>query len=85
MSTTQILSSYRYVDKQFLNTLTPTFNTSTLIDFVFKVMPNCSKHAQGGKLIATTNHNIYTFQIYEGFVSVEYIVNGETEIKLYEI
>lgn len=86
MSTTQILSSYKRVDKSYLDTLEKTFETAKLIDFVFMLMPNSSKQAQGGMLVATSSSNTYIFKIYKGFVSVEYqLSDGETEIKLYEI
>lgn len=84
MSINQILSSYKRIDKAYLDTLEKTFETAKLIDFVFMLMPNSSKQAQGGKLAATVDNNTYIFQIYKGFVSVEYEVNGVTEFKLYE-
>lgn len=85
MTTTKILSSYKRVNKSYLDTLEKTFETAKLIDFVFMLMPNSSKQAQGGRLVATADNNTFTFQIYKGFVSVEYEVNGVTEYKLYEI
>lgn len=85
MSINQILSSYKCVDKAYLDTLEKTFETAKLIDFVFMLMPNSSKQAQGGRLVATSSNNTYIFQIYKGFVSVEYNVDSVDEIKLYEI